>query len=75
MYKPYMKIKKPSRWLIGNKITRMQEIYKFPYVAIREKNDEFTILPSWCAKCFTIRYYKKLVEENRLYSAIKNPYR
>ena len=74
MYPPYMKIKKPSKWLIGSRIKNMGEIYKTQYVAIREDDGEYTVLPSWWAKCLTIRRYKRLMEEQRLYSAEKNPY-
>lgn len=75
MYPPYINFQKPSKWLIGHRITRMQEIYQTRYVAVREDNGEFTVLPSWWAKFLTIKHYKKLVEERRLYSAEKNPYR
>ena len=74
MFGLILRLKKP-RWLIEGRIKSVQEIYQNRWVAIMHDDCDYTVMPSWWARCLTVKKFVKLITEGRIYIARKNPYR
>ena len=66
---------KKSRWILESGVKHVKEIYQNRWVAILHDDCEFTVMPSWWARLLTVKRFVKLIQENRLYIARRNPYR
>lgn len=71
---PFIKVRRKKRWLIGFKIKSIQEIFKTRWIAIIHEDGEFTVLPSWWAKCLTVKRFMKYITAGNLYTVQRNPY-
>lgn len=66
---------KKSRWLIEHRVKSIQEIYQNKWVAVMHEDCEYSVMPSWWARCLTVNRFVKLISEGKLYVVRKNPYK
>ena len=66
---------KKKKWLLEHKIRSIDDIFRNRWIAIMHDDGDYTILPSWWAKWLTVRRFMAYIDNDRLYVAIKNPYK